>query len=714
MPLMGNPSLARVLYGPSMTFANLAATAPSSAVSSLQATEVVNMTQVVKQQKADQFALDNEIRYIVLLGFAGILGACMILSQPRFLARVYASMPHRERNQAVGGGDLRDGWLLRRKGRPHPGSVKSSRWTISKTDNEGSGPLVDSHTRSQQLQPPPHLNLALSFLPFSSALLVSPFAKLPRIARSYMTLTQLLLILSFVALLAFTLIYKSDLSPSTRTKGSGQNFQRAGSVATALIPLTIALGVRGNVIGLCVGEGYERLKIFHKVIGRLLFVAVIVHVVGFYVKNGVTLLGLQQFIVWGYISFIGILVMVVTSLPVIRNVYYGVFRVCHFVGMIAVLLGLAFHRDECIPYSVAGVCIYTVSIFCSLSKTRLATATIEALPEASTTVVTIPSLRSGWRAGQHVRLRVPAFGLPHGLESHPFAIASSPNGEGMVLMCKKAGDWTDRLFRHASGSSFQSDERRRKITVILEGPYGGLGNTLIPSFSSVLLVAGGSGITSALGHAHDLITRAPTALMATLIDLVNDAKDWELTCNSRRGTGQGFGQDATALRVHIYVTRCPISSPITLLAPASPFDDDRNTGIQHKGLSESGQSLESLVNSEERLECEKDRNRWRSSILPSTTVPSSLICEPSTGAVPTLSGISVYPLRPNFSSILSNTVHETILRHIKKATRPSGICVTACGPHEMVQGVRDAVRLFDSSKKWEVGGIELEEERFGW
>jgi hypothetical protein len=39
------------------------------------------------------------------------------------------------------------------------------------------------------------------------------------------------------------------------------------------IPLVIALGVRGNIIGLCVGKGYERLKTFHKIVGRVCFLS---------------------------------------------------------------------------------------------------------------------------------------------------------------------------------------------------------------------------------------------------------------------------------------------------------------------------------------------------------------------------------------------------------------------------------------------------------
>lgn len=179
-------------------------------------------------------------------------------------------------------------------------------------------------------------------------------------------------------------------------------------------------------------------------------------------------------------------------------------------------------------YSIAALVIYLISMVASFTKTRLATAELVVLPGAQTTVVTVPALQTGWRAGQHVRIRVPALGIRHGLESHPFTIASAPNGDGLVLMCKAAGNWTQLLYEFASGRSGALNlmkggkiRRMTETTVILEGPYGGLGNTLLPSFSSVMLVAGGSGITHALAFANDLLARAPSGVVrARTVDLV--------------------------------------------------------------------------------------------------------------------------------------------------------------------------------------------------
>lgn len=92
------------------------------------------------------------------------------------------------------------------------------------------------------------------------------------------------------------------------------------------------------------------------------------------------------------------------------------------------------------------------------------------------TRVTIP-LRKGWRAGQHVRLRVLTMqmGVAAMLEVHPFTIASSNDDEeGLVLICKNAGNWTGSLAALARKTSSKDLEGTLlpSVRVIVQGPYG--------------------------------------------------------------------------------------------------------------------------------------------------------------------------------------------------------------------------------------------------
>lgn len=114
--------------------------------------------------------------------------------------------------------------------------------------------------------------------------------------------------------------------------------------------------------------------------------------------------------------------------------------------------------------------------------------------------ITIPTTLR-WRAGQHVFIRIPSIAP---LDNHPFTVASAaenPKGQhnDLVLVCKPHKGFTRRIYdiaRQDPDNSFRA---------YLDGPYGGLSRRL-ESFETVVLIAGGSGITPIIGHLHELAT----------------------------------------------------------------------------------------------------------------------------------------------------------------------------------------------------------------
>ncbi|KAJ3877298.1 hypothetical protein F5051DRAFT_429077 [Lentinula edodes] len=74
------------------------------------------------------------------------------------------------------------------------------------------------------------------------------------------------------------------------------------------------------------------------------------------------------------------------------------------------------------------------------------------------------------------------------VEIHPFTIASvadSPNAKERATGRTSFSIWLVTIWVL----------RIRKVSVIVEGPYGGLGNWMKASFSAIVLVVGGSGIS---------------------------------------------------------------------------------------------------------------------------------------------------------------------------------------------------------------------------
>ncbi|KAG9311376.1 hypothetical protein JVU11DRAFT_8483 [Chiua virens] len=321
------------------------------------------------------------------------------------------------------------------------------------------------------------------------------------------TILQVLLMVGYTAAVLFAAFYHAN--PFAKPS-------RAGFIITSQIPFVYAFATKNNVVGCLVGVGYEKLNYLHRLIGRLMIIGANVHAIGYVYKWTVTGTFLhrisQPWVVWGLIALGCFDLLGFFSTQYFRTKSYNLFFSTHAIGLIVALVAVGmFPSRDLRPFCViAASSVYALDRIIRVIKTRFATATIRSIPELGLTRVDIPSLNSGWRPGQHVRLRVlsTAIGFFGMFEVHPFTIASATDTEeGLVLMCKRTGRWTEKLYDISRESTFdrygQSVEKR--IKVMVEGPYGGIGNVTIPNFSGAMFVVGGSGITFALSAVQDLI-----------------------------------------------------------------------------------------------------------------------------------------------------------------------------------------------------------------
>lgn len=757
------------------------------------------------------------------IALASLLVLIMILSHPRFLARLFASV-HRKRTAAaeeaarptyafdmahskrvakvqaaprvVAGGDLTKGWFLRAGSRDAP--IASAATTGPAQDPFSSTYSLPAGVKTDRspLAPPPHIAPLTARLPFHSVLEASPFARWPMPVSTRADLKTITVIVVYIVCCVVACTYKSVLNPKAPTSGFGSDYARTGAIAMSQVPVAVALGVRGNIVGLLIGKGYDRMRIVHKIAGRVVFICSTLHSVFFLYKWGAdgklmakskTPIG-----VTGIVAFAGVTLTAVTSLPAFRRYTYGMFKISHYIGILMLLAGLGAHVDEAVPWCLAAGGLYALSIVTSFFKSRFAHAELVALGGCTTTLITIPDITTGWRAGQHVRLRVFGLGLKNAFEAHPFTIASAPDCGGMVLMAKAAGNWTTDLYRLAASGGVASNAGdlevgvwKRNARVQIEGPYGGPGSTLPLSFSSLCLIAGGSGISHAIGTAQDLIARSPSgvvaartvdiiwvvrvqqtarAIMPTLNALVQQARDWERKALSLRRKGADIAIP-TALRVHIFVTRVPDSSPLTLVnekrmsrwerasklfpssAPNSAQghgdDDDEQEDLDdmsedpHSASSSAdghgwGGSTSSLGHDSSDWHVDSDP-MFKQHAFPPKRQPSAaektkadwLQRNPSTASVARLyermtdwtrpmSSLSAYRGRPELKTVVNTIVEETMGRHGRALTDPSGVFVTCCGPEFLVNDARDAARNVTTEKAKAAGGIEFEAEFFGF
>lgn len=137
--------------------------------------------------------------------------------------------------------------------------------------------------------------------------------------------------------------------------------------------------------------------------------------------------------------------------------------------------------------------------------------------------INIPFCTDGWTAGQHVRLGV--FFEGRLFESHPLSIMTAPPSvscltqvypPGITLSARVTGDWSRALnqfarngpvvFSESSKASFDDDGLPRPVLVSIDGPYGGCSLDL-GRYETVLLMAGGAGVTFTLGMLDDILGR---------------------------------------------------------------------------------------------------------------------------------------------------------------------------------------------------------------
>ncbi|KAJ9101718.1 hypothetical protein QFC21_003057 [Naganishia friedmannii] len=542
-------------------------------------------------------------------------------------------------------------------------------------------------SRRQVYAPPPHIGPLTIYAPRIQRLLL--WTPMPGFL-PHVTLASVILVSLYLFLVLFATFFRA----SYKYDWMGPDVMRGGMIGMMQIPIIFGLGGRNSLFRFLLFGRHTNAAIrIHKLAGRLCFLCSALHV-GLWmqkwaVAGNLAVASASPHIIWGYIAIASLALLSITSLPFIRRMAHGFFMSCHVVGFTMFLVGLAMHISAALPYCLAGASLYGADILLRASRTRIAEANLQVAPGTDSTIISVPGLKEGWRAGQHIVIRIPKMGGLDGIEGHEFTIASAPGAEGLRLIIKNAGNWSKKL----RDISLESDKNGSGLStrVIVEGPYGGPGNMIFQSFSAVLLVAGGSGITHSLGIAHDLIRKAslpPYNVRARTIEVVWATKTQEsvqgflpifhqLIAYAKRAEKESpYG---TTLKIHIYVTRQPANFPMRI-ASIVPTADKLSPNAAGNDQPPPGAGYHQLA----------------------------------------ISGLRIVPgVRPNLGATLNEIVDSmTTLgpgaeeAHQNRRRKPQGIAIGVCGPDALVVDMRQAVRNALQTKGAAVGGIELLEESF--
>ncbi len=393
---------------------------------------------------------------------------------------------------------------------------------------------------------------------------------------------------------------------------------RAAWLAVAQIPLLVLLAAKTSIVGLLTGVSYERLNVYHRWVARGLLMLSAMHF-GFQ-SRGWDHYGLMQ-MEWntdecpptGIAAFALVLWMNLSTLAPFRKMSYKIFVVQHIITIIGLIVALMEHLPSTALYSrtyvwiAIGLYLFdrgfrTLSyLWTNMSPTR---AQVEALDGAAVKLRLSSKHIKTWLPGSHVRLRFPRYGLWH---NHPATIMSTPASHGgdLVFILRARGWLTKLLLKHSQAVSY-STVVPNPITLV-GGPYRSA-HYDFKAFSTVILVAGGSGVTFTMPILLDLAAQATQRKIplraVNFIWVIQHAHWISWVDDELRSASQTLHDAGIEMKVQIYVTKeqIPGHGRLSLVSDSSegPSDSSKvpNTDMIEKKQFVAGSKSSPIVSYE--------------------------------------------------------------------------------------------------------------------
>ncbi|KAI5851207.1 FAD-binding domain-containing protein [Morchella snyderi] len=295
---------------------------------------------------------------------------------------------------------------------------------------------------------------------------------------------------------------------------------RAGWITLTQLPLIFLLAGKRSLLGYVTGVSYERLNWIHRWVARTMFLTASVHLGNFlrtwdqysYVerKFEIDLISRRGLGAWCVLLWI-----VLSSFAPIRGWRYEFFVVQHivsavgFVSMVMLHTPTKAHQYVWVPVAIFFLDRLIRLVFMVYNNLGLfhgkpsqllsCKATFYPLSE-HTTKVTITNPPFRWSPGQHAFLSCHSI-IP--LQSHPFTITTLPSDNSLEFIIRAQEGATRKLFSHATETLPPLSDAAK--TVIIDGPYGCI--RPLEQFDTVVLLAGGTGVTFVMPLMRDLIRR---------------------------------------------------------------------------------------------------------------------------------------------------------------------------------------------------------------
>ncbi|PNH12965.1 Ferric reduction oxidase 2 [Tetrabaena socialis] len=280
---------------------------------------------------------------------------------------------------------------------------------------------------------------------------------------------------------------------------------------------------RCNFLHWLLGADFAALIKYHRWLGHGTLVMMSLHGImymGIWARDGI----LVSMLNWGMdagvnrlsglVALCGGWLLWVTSIPVVRRRLFNFFLTAHLTGALIFMLFAFMHRKDIATWVMPGVLLYLLDVAMRTVQQAFNSTTVTATPDEGPAAATISrdghvltfSLKCNesmtWVGSDTIFLNAPAISW---WQWHPFTLASSSTscpssggGKRMVLHIKQYNRWTKRLI-----SRLATDATPVKLYV--SGPYSGANRSFLRAYDRHIFIAGGIGVTPALGMIHELI-----------------------------------------------------------------------------------------------------------------------------------------------------------------------------------------------------------------
>ncbi|XP_042420246.1 ferric reduction oxidase 8, mitochondrial-like [Zingiber officinale] len=339
---------------------------------------------------------------------------------------------------------------------------------------------------------------------------------------------ELLIATLFIIFLAWT--YYSNVSSSFKMMTPYKSLKlnkwqlkmmyvgvRIGSLSEACLVLLFLPILRGMAVFRVFGVQFEASVRYHVWIGNLIILLSLLHGIIVMFIWGVKKSLLKEIVKWQSVGRVNIagamalttgLIIWITSLPQIRRKQFQLFYLTHHLYIVFILFFLIHAGDKHFYLVFAGVLLFAVDKLLRIVQSRGTTSPISAsiLPNRALKLTLLKHPCMGYTPTSIIFVKVP---IVSRFQWHPFSITSSSNMDNseLSILIKSHGQWTTGLFNLLNSViDTGSSDHLKDIQIAVEGPYGPA-TFEYRRYKSLVLIAGGSGISPFLSILQDIASR---------------------------------------------------------------------------------------------------------------------------------------------------------------------------------------------------------------